>query len=394
MSKCTSTVGTNEENRNPQLSDSSTHNPIFRRTSSSCRSVEFKDISNSPINTKRKLNVDEMKDSTAKKKLIIPLVPDLDEMYIDDSQIDISRNITHKYSKDRLSKSKKGNTGKVRYTSGGKSDVDFSPQLSIVKWMKRNDDVEKCVKNEKSDFLIDSCRDEVDGDKKNEKDLKNTKKTKRAEHSNLSTVHAHGKNKANTDGDKKRVSVRKKSCRNRKSVLKDDFIYDKSIFSSKEYATKLDENESSCDGFCSDGDSEVSEISLVSCPQRKRRKLDSDIQVKSLKKDNVHEPKFKPKPVLKTTKQSKRASRRTVGSKLQSNKKQMKTMRDYFSSDSKEFMQVKRLETQEDIDRKMAEELQKQFEFEAKHQLNLIRWKGTSDEYLFRSKRGSKKVSV
>jgi hypothetical protein len=371
MSKSTSTgvVTSPDENLNPKKKQTcATGQPTLSYLSS--RSVELKDISNSPLTTH---------DSHPSRKLIIPLEPDLSEndwggITGSFSPVKIERVSPVQFSesaKKRVAKLSRSRTSKskVRYTMEG-------PQPSLMNWVKKSDPL--CIdKGGNGDGIVAIRMDEVDGDKKLQE--------KRMLGMSTSDEYL---------GDDSANNYSPRSRRSHKMYKDPDFVYDNSVKCKK---VLLIEDDDSCN---------VSHDSSFSTQSFKKRKLSStDSCALSPKKKSKTQSKCQnvtTKIGLKKSKQpvKSRKLKNSQSRRIKQNPRVVQTMHDFFTSinnnnnnsNCSSDEDVDEID-QEEKDRLLAQELQRQFELEAKLNLSALRFKGSSEEYSLRKTRKPKEIA-
>ena len=330
FSKSTSTVTglvlRRDENLNPNGSDRNK----FHGTPPANRNVG-KDISNS-----RFLSGKDTGDSV-KKKLIIPLEPDLDE---NDEFMDAESLI-------RSSPAKSGQLLRKRKVNS-KRDYTESPQCSLMKWAKPFNSMQK---SDESENIADE-----------------------------SACESNQNNNSRVTGN-----LGPRTRRNQKCSQNPDYLYE----SLKRKSKKLN----SSDG-CSESTNEPSDVES-NADDEDEEDLDDFVGSRKRRKLCLSPEKEKPKKTgtsstignLKRSKMPLRLSKATQRKKQKASTKttkktNTKTIHDFFGQTI-----VDDNLTQEEKDRIMAERLQKQFEMEAKFQLNSMRFKGTEQQYMLRTSR-------
>lgn len=354
MSKSTSTVTglscRRDENKNP-AGIGNQKLPSTPPTLSN-RNVDFKDISNSTL-LPNKLTGDS---DNVKKKLIIPLEPDLteNEEYIHIEPIGHSSPVVEKTVKvinkasGRLSRKQKNK----------KREYAESPQCSLMKWAKPMKSMQ-----DDSDNLNDNLNNSACGSRAldNDDEVGDDKKLPRR------NCRAKRKSKRVRDPDYLYEDLKKKVSRKLNSSENSDEAVEQSEADS--------EAENEADESCEESESEVFQ-------SRKRQRLHSSPQNDKLKKTVVNNTKGtlkSSKMPLRLTKAGRRKQKAVTQAKPAT-----RTLNDFFSQKvAEEDLNL----TQEEKDRKLAEELQKQFELEAKFHLNSIRFKGTTEQYSLRTSR-------
>lgn len=323
-----------DENKNPHGAE---HKKCTSTPPIGARNVDFKDISNSKyLSSKGTNNVE-----TVKKKLIIPLEPDLAE---NDEFMDIDPILHSSPVVDRLPK---GNVGTGRLSRNKKvnkkREYTESPQCSLMKWAKPMKTMQKQDISDTGDNCVNNSKDSETSQE----------------------------NPAVSD------NIAHRSRRTHRCLRDPDYLY---ADLKKKVTRKLN---SSDDG--SESTNEPSEIGSdmedddgEDLNPRKRRKFDMSPKKLNVKKVNSTS-------TVSTLKHSKmplrlsRTSKRKVKVAQSQTKTATKTMHDFFGQKVKENL------TQEEKDRQMAEQLQKQFELEAKHKLTSLRFKGTMEQYSLRT---------
>ncbi|XP_053403361.1 E3 ubiquitin-protein ligase rnf168-like [Mercenaria mercenaria] len=377
MSKSTSTgvVTSPDENLNPEKKKSAAGNQLtFSHLSS--RSVELKDISNSPSTTH---------DSHPSRKLIIPLEPDLAEndwlgstgsfspVKIERvTPVQLSESARKRSSK--LSRNRAAKKSKVRYTAEG-------PQPSLMNWMKKTDPL--CIDEDgNSDDIVSKRLDEVDGEKK----LLEKKPVRITGTSALDEYLANGA----------ASNYSPRSRRNHRMYKDPDFVYESSVMVRNYDKTEENESNNGSDDFSFSKNTTKRKLSssdsCSSSPKKKSRTKNRD-------EDEI----LRRKVGLKKPKQPVKSRKLAKSGCVTQKPKAVRTMHDFFCnlnnnsvdeprSDEESDQDEKELD-QEEKDRLLALELQKQFELEAKLNLSVLRFKGTSEEYSLRKNRKVKEVA-
>lgn len=346
LSKSTSTVSgmivRPDENRNP---DGATAESISSTPPTvGSRNVNFKDISNSRhLSSKNQVITDDV--ACVKKKLIIPLEPDLteNEDFVLTDPLGHSSPVIDRTSKVHNKSNETGRLSRKRKLS--KREYSESPQCSLMKWARPVDTMQD-VKVSEAGGSNSVCESQ-------------------SLHVNTSEL--------SPLANRTRRTVRR--------VINPDYLYGDF---KKKVTGKLDSSGESNEMVEGNSDSESgSDSEQYDILPSKRQKLSS-----SPRKERQNHTCNSKSNSLKHVKGPQRATKaiRKKGS-LDSKKTATKTMHDFFPQKVREDDL-----TQEEKDRKMAEQLQKQFEMEAKYSLTSIRFKGTSEQYLLR--KGRRKNSV
>lgn len=363
MSKSTSTgvVVSPDENRNPKrkILPTAGHLTFIH--------VGLKDISNSPLTTQ---------DLHPGRKLIIPLEPDLETDWLATqrsvSPVKIERVAPVQLSDSaqkraaKLSRSRFVKTSKVRYSTEG-------PQPSLMKWIKTGDSV--CINNGRNaDVIVGNRQDEVDCDKcnsgKSSEPLMGT-----------AALDKHLLNNRNSNYTRSRRSHR---------LYRDPaYVYEGSVASGNVETVGDDISLNRNDDICFSRNCGKRKTSSE-CESAPRKKL--KIVNRQSNKDTSRK-----KPGLKRTKQTVKSGRLIKSGCIKPKVLPVRTMRDFFNNLNNSALNEDRTDSedeldQEDKDRLLALELQKQFQLEAKYNLNSLRFKGTPEEYSLRRNRKSKQI--
>ena len=447
MSKSTTTrpAFQNSENKNPN--NLSLISPPVNGLSISTRTTEFKDISNSPL-AKRKCDFDEvdMHESVKRKKLIIPLEPDLNE---NDDQFEVSpfklnlrlspmvalkkKAVLKKPDSKASSRSSSRSKSKEKQRNGKntareRGKVKEGVQSAITKWTLKqdvntlsNDGDETTQVKERSFNQIhkqsDSHTHKQSDSHKPKKEIKNA--------INLTTLDNYFAKSAEKkpklrSRDSRRIlrlpeydypDISPKKRKNERSIQGNGAI-SKLSFDSDNSGSEC--SESATDRLYDFDNSEThspiehrnAKTASNGCRVSKRMHTDVD------EVDSISFPVFKTKrkltdtekiPVKKRFKSgpiSDKLSRQSIGAGIASNSR--KTVDTFFkvngNNEKKSNCSVdafihRNMEEeafggfvdQEEKDRLLALELQKQFDFEHKYGLNAVRLKGSEESYSFRN---------
>ncbi|XP_052784873.1 E3 ubiquitin-protein ligase RNF169-like [Mya arenaria] len=343
-STCTLESGSQpDENLNPESQQSATPTHVAPGPGGN-RSVDFRDISNSNLGHKHA--GDQAGPGNVKKKLIIPLEPEFDtdvfcegvvESEFKVQKVDNEQKDPAKVNNGRLSRKRRGAKTKNRYME--------SPQATLMKWAKPMESLQQTTDSTYSP----ECNVKLNGLAKS-----SHKKTTR-------------------------------SGRTYKSAQDPNFLYDnlrkKKPSGDSNVANESDNSNSDCEE--SDSCLEIEEDVFHNAKRRKLNftatKLEQNTNQNCNKTVNNKTASKGQKRQLKTSRQPLRQTRKTISKPV--TKKQARTVTDYFAA-----RQLSR-EDQEEKDRRMAEELQRQFELEAKLHLSSLRFKGTTEEYQLRQTR-------
>jgi len=336
MSKSTNTMGAIQDDENINPNTDLKRQEVRQNTPT--RDVNFKDISNSAV-----LGTMHGEDGRkpAKKKLIIPLEPDFDDnVFVENvaivEQVKKNAEKEHSQKNGRLSRKKTGSKNKSRYQE--------SPQTSLMKWAK------PVLKTDNGATQTKTCAEAPDCE----------------------------------------LTRSGRKCRKAKNP---DFLYADLRKRKHPVNNVCDGSSSEDEDICDDDDGVMEERA----PNSKRKKLDSPNQQKdlcnnqsgkhncktSLRSSDSTRANVSSKSVLKTGRQPLKRSKavhKKVSSTSQASKctifKQKRTVDDYFLRGSSNTC-----DGQEELDRRMAMELQRQYELEAKLNLNSMRFKGSSEQY-------------
>lgn len=374
MSKSTSTgvVTSPDENLNPEkkIKLCDTGQPTLSYLSS--RSVELKDISNSPLTTH---------DSHPSRKLIIPLEPDLAENEWAASSGSYSPVKIDRVSPVQFSESTKKRAAKLSRNRTSKSKVRYTmegAQPSLMNWVKKSDPL--CIdKGGNGDGIVLIRMDEVDSERKQQE-------KKMLGIAGTSTLDAYL-----ADDSPSNYSPR--SRRNHKMYRDPDFVYDKSSNCSKAM------NFEDCDETFN-----VNDNLNLSHSAKKRKLSSSDICSSSPKKKSktkVSCQGVQTKVGLKKSKQPVKSRKLAQSGCVKPKPRTVQTMHDFFSNTNNNNNNNKRGSVEEEVevidqeerDRLLALELQKQYKLEAKFHLSALRFKGTAEEYSLRRSRKTKEVT-
>lgn len=330
-----------DENRNP---DGATVESISSTPPAvGSRNVNFKDISNSRhLSSKIQVITDDV--ACVKKKLIIPLEPDLteNEDYVLTDPLGYSSPVTDRTSKVHNKSNESGRLSRKRKLS--KREYSESPQCSLMKWARPVDTMQDVKVSEAGDS--------------------NSVCESQSLHLNTSDL--------SPLANRTRRTVRR--------VINPDYLYGDF---KKKVTGKLDSSGESSElvegNSDSDSDSDSEQCDILPSKRQKRST--------SPRKERQNHSCNSKSNSLKHVKESQRVTKAVRKKGAPNSKKTAtKTMHDFFPQKVRDDL------TQEEKDRKMAEQLQKQFEMEAKYSLTSIRFKGTSEQYLLR--RGRRKNCV
>ena len=384
------------------------------------RSAEFKDISNSPLPKRKHEAGDEERDVTPKrKKLIIPLEPDLndnDEVF-EINPFDIKLDTISPRNKDRhkesnlVSRSRSKNKVKHKNSkntcvSAERNKAKDSVQSAITNWTKKQEDLSP----------IDSSEN-VPSKLKCKESNKN--------HDHVKSVSQSAKKDKNITIDNffARSSQKKPKLRSRDKIRQPRLPeYEYADFSPKKRTTG---NELKNNGavsklsFNSEGsDSEDSEsifdigrnlakgkkVKRISCEfddadevslyglSRKKKKTEDDASVKGRYKSGSDIKKM--------------TTSKPTANKMNGHSNNNRTVEEFFKVGRESGKRTNTDKTlgeldgiisgtttgivsQEEQDRVLALELQKQFDFEHKYHLNAVRLKGSDESYSFRHQKKS-----
>ena len=413
MSKSTTTrhVLQDSENKNPDpASDVNSRKHLIN----GLRSAEFKDISNSPL-PKRKHEVEDERELTPKrKKLIIPLEPDLidKDNIFEFNPFDIKLDAISPRNKDRhnkesniesRSRSNSRSKSKARHKdtslSTERTKTKDSVQSAITNWTKKqemnaNESVpSKQRQNEMN--ITSNCLKDISKSGKDKSItidnffVRSSKKKPKLRSRDKLKQHRHPEYEYTDISPKKRSAVSEVKGSGAVSQLSfssesSDSEDSESIFEIGRNSGKRKVKKISYDFDDSD------EISLYELA-RKKRKVDGVADVKR---------RYKSGSDIKKTVTNKHKTNQING-----HSKHNRTVEEFFKVGGKKgershsdktlgeldgiIDESTGIVSQEEKDRLLALELQKQFDFENKYHLNAVRLKGSNESYSFRHKKKS-----